>query len=119
MSLVVGDSDGRQVDCQVLLQHVVELHIFLELGAHRLFLNRIFLFACLAFEHGAESEFVSVEFIDVLREGYNLFLSVALPLVALVFHRNCLLECFETPRLALDPVVDVREWIGVLLSHHI
>ena len=58
-----------------------------------------------------------MQFVDVISQGYYLALAVLLAPINSILLLDSFIECFKAPDFALDPVVDVAEWVGVLLSH--
>ena len=115
--LVVWNGHCGQVNCQVLFEDVVELDVFLELGSRSLLCNRVLFLWRLTLKHGAKSELTSVQFVDVISQRYYLALAVFLAPINSILLLHSFNECLKAPDLALDPVVDVDEWVGVLLSH--
>ena len=58
-----------------------------------------------------------MQFVDVISQGYYLALAVLLAPINSILLLDSFIECLKAPDFALDPVVDVAEWVGVLLSH--
>ena len=58
-----------------------------------------------------------MQFVDVVSQRYYLALAVFLTPINSILLLHSFNECLKAPDLALDPVVDVDEWVGVLLSH--
>ena len=60
-----------------------------------------------------------MQFVDVISQRYYLALAVFLAPINSILLLHSFNECLKAPDLALDPVVDVDEWVGVLLSHQL
>ena len=58
-----------------------------------------------------------MQFVNVIRQGYYLAFAVLLAPINSILLVDSFDKCLKAPDLALDPVVDVDEWVGVLLSH--
>ena len=58
-----------------------------------------------------------MQFVDVISQRYYLALAVFLAPINSILLIDSFDKCLKAPDLALDPVVDVDEWVGVLLSH--